>query len=120
MAENDVVKLDSSGFPLSKLPEPIGILEAPNLTVYYGKNPGEISIEMSVIPKASGYIVLYSPLPAPGENAEWYDKLFSSVKGTLTNLKSETKYIFKAAAISSEANKMGTYNFSDSVEKLVP
>lgn len=119
-AEHDVVKLDSSGFPLSKLPEPIGILEAPILTVYYGKNPGEISVQMSVVPKASGYIVLYSPLPAPAENAEWYDKLFSGTRGTLTNLKSETKYIFKAAAISSEANKMGTYNFSDPVEKLVP
>ena len=120
VAENDVVKLDSSGFPISKLPEPIGILEAPNLTVYYGKNPGEIIIEMSVVPKASGYLVLYSPLPAPAENAEWYDKLFSGAKGTLTNLKSGAKYIFKAAAISTEANKMGLYNFSDPVEKLVP
>ncbi|MEI6066565.1 MAG: hypothetical protein WCP96_04460 [Methylococcaceae bacterium] len=55
VAENDVVKLDSSGFPISKLPEPIGILDAPHLTVYYGKNSGEISIEMSVVPKASGY-----------------------------------------------------------------
>ena len=33
---------------------------------------------------------------------------------------SETKYVIKAAAISSEANKMGVYNFSDPVEKLVP
>jgi hypothetical protein len=64
--------------------------------------------------------VLYSTLPAPTDNAEWYDKLFSGAKGTLTHLKSETKYVFKAAAISPEANKMGLYNFSDSVEKLVP
>ena len=56
----------------------------------------------------------------PAENAEWYDKLFFTAKGTLTHLKSETKYVFKAAAISSEANKIGTYNFSDPVEKLIP
>ncbi|UOA09097.1 hypothetical protein [Methylobacter sp. S3L5C] len=117
LAEHDVVKLDSSGFPLSKLPEPIGILDAPNLTVYYGNNPGEIIIEISVVPKASGYIVLYSPLPAPAENAEWYEKLFSSTKGTLTNLKSETKYIFKAAAISSEANT-ATANIKNKVRGL--
>jgi hypothetical protein len=42
-------------------------------------------------------------------------------KVTLTNLKSESKYDFKAAAIiSTEANKTGIYNYSDTVEKLVP
>ncbi len=120
VAENDVVKLESSGFPLSKLPEPIGILEAPTLTVHYGNNPGELIIEISVVPKASGYIVLYSTLPAPADNNEWYETVFSGTRGTLSNLKSETKYVIKAAAISSEANKMGMYNFSDPVEKLVP
>ncbi len=120
VAENDVVKLESSGFPLSKLPEPIGILEAPHLTVSYGKNPGELIIEISVVPKASGYIVLYSPLPAPADNNEWYEIVFSGTRGTLTRLKSETKYVIKVAAISTEANKMGVYNFSDPVEKLVP
>ena len=120
VAEHDVVKLDSSGFPVSKLPEPIGILEAPTLTVHYGNNPGELIIEISVVPKASGYIVLYSTLPAPADNKEWYETVFSSTRGTLSNLKSETKQVIKAAAISSEANKMGVYNFSDPVEKWVP
>jgi hypothetical protein len=120
VAEHDVVKLDSSGFPVSKLPEPIGILEAPTITVHYGNNPGELIIEISVVPKASGYIVLYSTLPAPADNNEWYEIVFSGTRGTLTRLKSETKYVIKAAAISTEANKMGVYNFSDPVEKLVP
>ena len=120
VTENDVVKLESSGFPLSKLPIPIGILDAPHLTVSYGKNPGELIIEISVVPKASGYIVLYSPLPAPADNNEWYETVFSGTRGTLTRLKSETKYVIKAAAISTEANKMGVYNFSDPVEKLAP
>lgn len=119
-AEADLVKLESSGFPLSKIPEPIGILAAPTITVTYGNNPGEIHIECSVIPNASGYIILYSPVPAPADNNEWYNKQWSSSKGTLTQLKSEIKYEFKAAAMSSEANKMGIYNFSDPVEKMVP
>ncbi len=119
-AEADLVKLESSGFPLSKIPEPIGILEAPTITVTYGKNPGEIHIECSVIHKASGYIILYSPVPGPADNNEWYNKQWSSSKGTLTQLKSETKYVIKAAAMSPEANKMGIYNFSDPVEKMVP
>ncbi len=120
IAEGDVVKLQSSGFPLSKLPEPIGILEAPILTVHYGDNPGEMAIEISPIPKASGYIVLYAPTPAPADNNDWNSKILSSAKGILTHLKSETKYVLKAAAISTEANKMDIYNFSTPVEKIVP
>jgi len=120
MAEGDLVKLQSSGFPLTKLPVPIGILEAPVLTVHYGENAGEMGIDISPIPKASGYIVLYAPTPAPADNNDWNSKLLSSTKGLLTHLKVETKYVYKAAAISSEANKMDIYNFSTPVEKIVP
>ena len=120
IAQSDVVKLESSGFPISKQPEPVGILDAPTLTVRYGNNAGEIGIEIGIVPRSSGYIVLYSPLPAPVDNDEWYSKVFSSSKGTLTHLTSESRYVFKAAAISAIANKMGLYNFSNPVEKLVP
>jgi hypothetical protein len=44
-------------------------------------------------------------------------RLLLAAKGTLTYLKSETKYNFKAAAISTETHKMGLYNFSNPVEK---
>ena len=67
-----------------------------------------------------GYIVLNSPLPAPADNNERNSMLLSKAKGTLNNLKSESKYEFKAAATRTEANKMGSYNFSALVEKLVP
>jgi hypothetical protein len=120
IAETDLVKLDSSGFPVSKVPEPIGILPAPSLTVGYGKNPGELTIDIDVVPKASGYIVLYSQSPAPAENTEWYQILLSTSKGMLIHLTSGTKYVIKAAAISSEANKLGQYNFSEPVEKIAP
>jgi len=120
MSEGDLLKLQSSGFPLSKLPEPIGILEAPVLTMHYGENPGEMGIEISPIPKASGYIVLYAPVPAPADNNDWSSKTMSSSKATLTHLKSGSKYVYKATAISAEANKMNIYNFSTPIEKIVP
>ena len=120
IADGDMLKLQSSDFPLSKLPEPIGILEAPVLTVHYGENAGEMVIEISSIAKASGYIVLYAPTPAPADNNDWNSKVLSSTKGILTHLKSEIKYVYKAAAISAEANKMDIYNFSTPVEKIVP
>jgi|GEM_PF-2758987 hypothetical protein len=51
-------RLDSSGFALSKLSSPVGILDAPStLTVNYGKNPGEVSLEIGTVEQASAYIV---------------------------------------------------------------
>ena len=120
IADGDALKLQSSGFPLTKLPEPIGILDAPILTVHYGENAGEMGVEISPIAKASGYIVLYAVVPAPADNNDWSSKSMSSSKSTLTHLKSGNKYVFKAAALSSEANKMNIYNFSTPIEKIVP
>ena len=45
-AESNLVKLESSGFSISKLPEAVGILDAPTLHVDYGKNPGELIIDI--------------------------------------------------------------------------
>ena len=119
-ANYDLVKLESSGFTISKLPEAVGILGAPNLNIDYGNNPGEVNYEITSTPNASGYIILYTPLPAPADNSLWRSKTVSASKGTITNLPHETKLIFKATATSSEANKMGQYNFSNPVERLVP
>ena len=119
-ANYDLVKLESSGFTISKLPESVGILDAPNLKIDYGNNSGEVNYEITSTPNASGYIILYTPLPAPADNSLWRSKTVSAAKGTITNLPHETKLIFKATATSSEANKMGQYNFSNPVERLVP
>jgi hypothetical protein len=54
VAKGDVVKLDSTGFKLSKLPQPVGILEAPSfLNVTYGNNPSEVNIEIDFVERAS-------------------------------------------------------------------
>ena len=116
----DLTKLDSSGFNLSRTPSVVGILDAPTLDVYYGNNSGEMFFEIGADPHAIEYVVLYSPLPAPADDAEYYTKIFSKSKGMISNLTSGIKYIFKAAATSSEANKMGIYNFSNPIEKFVP
>ncbi len=120
ISDYDVVKLESSGFTLSKIHAPIGILEAPNLLIHFGNNPGEVNYEISPVHKATSYILLYSILPAPADSAEWRSRTVSGTKGTLMGLDHETKYIFKATATSTEANKLDLYNFSNPVEHLVP
>ena len=118
-AANDLVQLESSGFHISKVPTPVGILEAPILQMTFGNNPGEVGYNISSDPKASDYVILYTTLPAPVNDADWHSKLVSSSKGILTQLDHKKDYIFKAAATSPEANKRNVYNFSNPVEQYV-
>ena len=112
-------KLDGSGFPISKQPEPVGILPAPDyLHVMDGENPGEFNVEISHVPKATGYQLLYAEFPAPEDDAKWQSKTFSKSKGTIIGLARGKKYILKAAATSPEANRLGHYNFSEPVERI--
>ena len=119
-AENDLVKLESSGFNLTKTPTPVGILDAPILKIYFGNNPGEVGYEISSDSKATEHIILYTTLPAPENDADWHSKVVSGSKGILTNLEHKKEHIFKATAISPEANKRNLYNYSDPVEQYVP
>ena len=119
VANGDLLKLDSSGFPVSKPPAPIGILPPPDyIHVADGENHGELAIKISHVPKASGYIVFYSEVPGPANFNDWHSKTFSKTKGILVGLKSATKYVFKAAAMSSEANKLNHYNYTETVARI--
>ena len=117
---SDLVKLDSSGFNLTKMYGPVGILDAPNLSINYGNNSGEVSFNISVIPKARGYKILFTILPEPLTDAEWTTQIVSKTKGIMVHLKPQTRYRFKATALSAEANKMNLYNFSTPVDLFVP
>ena len=119
-AENDLVKLQSSGLDLTSLPTPVGILDAPTLKMHFGNNAGEAGYEISSDPKATEYIILYTTLPVPENDADWHSKVVSGTKGVLTNLVHKKEHIFKAAATSPEANKLNLYNFSDPIEQYVP
>lgn len=119
VANGNIVKLDGSGFPISKLPENIGILPAPDyIHVTDGDNHGELNVEICPVAKALSYTVLYAESPAPENDMDWYNKTFSKSKGTIVGLARGKKYIVKVAATSSEANKLGYYNFSQPVERI--
>lgn len=120
VAQGNGIKLESSGFDLTKTPESVGYPPAPQyLKISEGENPGEAYVDIDPVPKAAGYVFLYAPTPAPEANEEWYMKTFSSSKNYITGLKSGVKYSFKAAACSSVADKAGMYNFTLTVEKYI-
>ena len=119
-AKGELVMLEGSGFPLTKIPEPVGILLPPEpFEVSEGENPGEVKIKINVDKKATDYIVLFAQDPPPANDAEWQSKTFSKATGLITGLESGKKYVFKAAATSAEANEVGLYNFTEPVEKYV-
>jgi hypothetical protein len=121
-AKGDLVMLESSGCPLSKPPEPIGILPAPeSFKVSEGDDPGEAKIEFDVVDRASGYLVLYrvvEGIEVPPD-AEWQRKHLSKATGMITGLPSGAKCEFKAAATSPEADEIEQYNFTEPIEKYI-
>lgn len=120
IADGKLAKLDASGFPLSKIPTPVGILHAPDyICVTDGGNPGSVWVDIGIVRKSTGYIVLYALCPAPEENKDWHSKLFSKSSGLMLGLESGKKYAFKAAATSTRANKIGSYHFTQPVERFI-
>jgi len=120
VADGNYGMMVGSGFPISKVPEPIGILPAPEkFIVSEGGDPGQVKIEIGGVDRSTGYIVLYAVNPPPANDAQWMSKTFSKTSGIITGLTSGTKMVFKAAATSPEANKIGLYNFCEPVYKIV-
>jgi len=124
VADGDLVKLEGSGYPLTKLPEPVGILDQPkSFKVSDGLDPGSVSIEIGVVEKATGYIVLYYEVKTDGSepppNSLWQSKAFSKTSGLIAGLNSGKKYTFKASATSPEANEINLYNFTEPIERFV-
>lgn len=119
-AKGDKIQLDSSGFELTKEHQKIELLRAPKTQSFSeGANPGEIAYDVEKVPHSSGTVIFYSPTPAPEMLSEWSSITTSRQKGTITGLKSETKYTFKAAALSPYAQKNDHYNFTDPISKMV-
>ena len=120
IAEGDLVKLDSSGFPLSKIPTPVGILPAPvSFKINEGENPGEIYFDITTVKKAKGYIVIYAKVPVPEKLEDWQSKTSSMSKGYMRGLESGKQYAFMVAATSNESNKTGLYNFTKPIKKFI-
>ena len=122
-AQGDLVMLEGSGCPLTKPPEPVGILPAPeSFDVSEGEDPGEVKIKIEVVDRASGYLVLYHVLEegiGPPPDAEWQRKHLSKATGMITGLPSGKKCEFKAAATSAEADEIEQYNFTEPIEKYI-
>jgi hypothetical protein len=120
IANGNEVTIDSSGFALSALPTPIGILPAPDrLQTTDGSNPGEIEVSFDKVDKATGYLILYTDQdPQPADHNAWTAQLNSRTKLLITSLKSGVKYYFKVGTVTRQATQENRYNFTQVVSRI--
>ncbi len=109
-AAGDVIKLDSTGLEISKDPSAVGILPAPaNFILTAASQPGEVAIQIEKVDRAMGYIVQYRK---DGDTAV-QELILSKTHGVLTQLTSVTRYFVRVGTLSSDANDLHHYNFTE-------
>jgi hypothetical protein len=114
VANGDLAKLEKSGFPISKVPTPVGPLAKAQI-----KNVNSISkgfeVDLEKIPSAESYLVLTTPAgaPAPADYRDWQWHFFHKTKGTIQNLNPSTNYKMVAVALGNNPS----LTFSDPVER---
>ncbi|MEI6055975.1 MAG: hypothetical protein WCR55_07945 [Lentisphaerota bacterium] len=117
IAEGNLTMIDGSGFPVTKIPEPVGIPPAPEyLKLTPGDTPGVMYADIGIVSRALSYIVIFSQDPIPEKIDDWHAKTFSKSTGVITGLVRGKKYTFMAAATSAESNKTSFYNFTKPIE----
>jgi hypothetical protein len=103
-ANSDIVKLMSSGFVLSKKPEPVGILPKPiNLKVVTGLNSGELLMSVDACPNCSSYCFYYGIVSESGEILKWEVEVSSKHKINVHGFKPGIRYAVKCAYKGTEA-----------------
>lgn len=107
---NDVA-LASSGFSLSKTPQPVGILPKPQRFTVTPKTPGIIILSLKAIYGAKSYQYEYRK---KGDEV-WLIKTETKPKLLISNLESGTEYEFKVTGIGTNPQRI----YSDVLNSFV-
>jgi hypothetical protein len=105
---------ESSGFSLTSIPQPVGVLAtALNFTVKPFQ-AGSINLSLNKIEGADGYCFQYAPLVA-GQPLVWESVQSTKTRITVSGLLSGTQYAFRVYGIGSNP----TIVYSDQVNSFV-
>lgn len=115
IADGDMALILSSGFQLSKQPEPA---QRPQFLVEAGEKSGEVALTRKAQPKAQSYVWQYciGSLPANGNGAWTFAGASTRGKFTIDNLESGSKCWFRVAAVTTE----GMSPWTDPIMKVIP
>lgn len=109
--DGDDVALASSGFSLSKAPQPIGILPKPQRFTVIPKTPGIVTLTLKTIYGAKTYQYEFRP---KGEE-KWLVQAETKPTLLLTNLESGIEYEFRVTGIGSNPQRI----YSDVISSFV-
>jgi len=96
-SDGDITMIISSGFELSKLPQPRYISTPGNVKVKQGVNAGSLVCKIKADKAATSYIHMMSPAGVP----EWTSVTTSRSRYEFTNLEQGKEYSFKVVVIGS-------------------
>lgn len=96
----DVTKIVSSGFKLSKTPQPRYLSEPENFTVKPGLNAGSLITKIKADKAATGYTHMMTAAPVT-DNSIWTSVTSSRSQYEFTGLIQGKEYTFKVAVIGS-------------------
>lgn len=109
--DGDDVALATSGFSLSKAPQPVGILPKPQRFTVVPKTPGIVTLTLKTIYGAKTYQYEYRP---KGEE-KWLVQAETKPTLLLTNLESGIEYEFRVTGIGSNPQRI----YSDVISSFV-
>lgn len=113
-ANGDRAMLISSGFDISKDPEPKPISKPLPVLLTDGLNSGELILKVPAVPGARGYVHEYTMDPLTA-NSEWSQAVTTASRYTFKNLGTAQKYWCRVAAV-------GPYDqlvYSDAISRVV-
>ena len=102
MGEGNDVALVSSGFSLSKTPNPIGVLPKPQGFTVTAKNPGTITLKLKAVHGAKSYQYEYRKKGDSG----WIIVADTKHMLTLTTLESGVGYEFRVTGIGANTQRV--------------
>ena len=114
-ANGDIIKLDSTGLEISKDPTPVGVLPAPANFTLTPSQPGEVDIRIDKVERALGYIVQYRK----EDDTAFQELILSKTHGVLTQLASVTRYYVRVGTLSTGANDLHRYHFTEEKSVVV-
>ena len=110
-ANGDEAIMLSSGFSLSKHPEPVGILPKPEHFSVRPTERGMISLNLRAIPGAESYQFEYRL----AEDSQWTIEVHTASNILITGLESGKEYMFRVAAIGAASERV----YSDELSSYI-
>jgi hypothetical protein len=104
VAKGDVAMLQSSGYTLTKIPEPRNLGALGNVTLSKGVNSGELVAKVKALYGATKYVHQLVSSP-PGDNTSWEDFPGNPSKFVFTSLVPGKQYWIRVIALGSRGQK---------------